>query len=308
MTDAIKITNLSYSYTTQWLYRKIPALEDLNLSVRQGEFFGFLGNNGGGKTTTIKCILRLLQPSTGTILINGKSNQDASARRSVGYLAEQPYFYDHLSVGEVMQMSANLAQIDSDKTGRMIDEKLEMLGVQSRKKSPMRSLSKGLTQRVAMAAAIVSDPEVLILDEPFSGLDPLGRKEFRDVLFELKKKGTTIFICTHIINDIERLCDRASIIVKGELKGVFDLGAAGLSVSDKYELVVSGSQPEADLMGGVCSSYTVKENFVHLICEGEKQSENLLRTAIDKGCRIESFNKIHSSLEDTFVELAAGAK
>ena len=220
---AIDIAGLSYRYPSQWLKSGFQAITDLSLQVKPGESFGFLGHNGAGKTTTIKCILGLIAPTKGQISIFGKSSRQTSARLDLGYLPEQPYFYDSLTVFETLKFYGQLSGIASSDLKSRIDHALASVKLTGRASSPIRALSKGLTQRLAMAQAIIARPKLLILDEPFSGLDPIGRHEFRELILSLKNEGATIFMSSHILSDVESICDRASIMSKGELKGVFDL-------------------------------------------------------------------------------------
>jgi ABC-2 type transport system ATP-binding protein len=235
---ALIIDNLHYHYSSDMLLKRFHALKGVSLEIKEGEFFGFLGHNGGGKTTTIKCILSLVKPTTGTVSIFGQSNRQTSSRKLVGYVPEQPYFYDHLTVTELVTMYGRLVGLRGADLNQQVVSVLELLGIADRSNARMRTLSKGLTQRVAMAQALVGRPRLLVLDEPFSGLDPLGRKNFKDLLSRQKQQGTTIFISTHIIGDIEALCDRASIIVRGEIKGVFDIKNRTLPGEGGYELAL----------------------------------------------------------------------
>lgn len=219
----LEIKNLSYVYRGDWLLSKVRALKDVSLDVLSGEAFGFLGQNGAGKTTAIKCILNLIRPSSGEIKIFGESSKNTAARRSIGYLPEQPYFYDHLSVEETVSFYARLSGVAPNDLAQAVAEVLDLVQIGSRRAHRMRSLSKGLTQRVALAQALVAKPNLLILDEPFSGLDPLGRRQFRELLLALKAQGCTLFMSSHILSDVEQICDRASVLVQGELKGVVSM-------------------------------------------------------------------------------------
>ena len=220
---ALKIDNYSYDYPSDWLGKPRKAVSNLSLEVVEGECFGFLGHSGAGKTTTIKSILGLTHPTNGTIEIFGKDHRAPNARSEIGYLPEHPYFYDHLNARELVYMFALLAGVPKNSADEATTNALSLTKMLGRENSKLRSLSKGLTQRVAMSQAIVHKPKLLILDEPFSGLDPIGRKEFKDLLLNLKNDGATIFVSSHILEDIESLCDRASIMSHGELKSVVRL-------------------------------------------------------------------------------------
>lgn len=286
-----------------WLEKRTTALSDLTLDVFEGESFGFLGQNGAGKTTTIKCILGLIQVRSGTVKIFGKDFTDTQARRAIGYLPEQPYFYDYLTVQEIMEMYATLAGVPRCDRHAAITRALDRVQISSRIKSSMRSLSKGLTQRVAMAQAIVADPKLLILDEPFSGLDPIGRKEFRDLLFELKGNGTTIFMSSHILSDVEFLCDRASILARGTLKGVFDLKDMSRESRGSYELLVRDGSHITESLKKICDETILQDRFARFIIGEEKKAHEALKIAVESGAHIESFQFNVEGLEELFVRL-----
>ena len=303
MIPAIEIRDLSYSYRSDWLFSRISGLKGLSLEVAQGESFGFLGHNGAGKTTTIKCLLGLIRPRTGSIRIFGTDSREIGARRSVGYLPEQPYFYDHLTVREIMELYAALAGVPSAERSESIERALSLTGISSRSKAPLRSLSKGLTQRLAMAQAIVHRPRLLILDEPFSGLDPVGRKEFADLLSHLKESGTTIFMSSHILKDVEFLCGRVSILKDGVLKGVFHLDQLPAITKGQYELSLQLHDKVQELLSKAGGLAVTRGRLVRLTFQSRGEAETALKAAIDLGINIESFQFIHGGLEELFLRL-----
>ena len=201
------------------LKKKIP-LEDLSMRVDTGEVFGFLGPNGAGKSTTIKLLMRLIFPDRGTARILGKSIDDVSMHQETGYLPEQPYFYDYLTAAELLDYFARFHGLTATDRKTRVQNMLKKVGLETAKKIQLRKYSKGMLQRVGLAQAILHDPQVVILDEPMSGLDPLGRREVRDIILELKKDGRTVLFSTHILSDAEMLCDRVGVIVGGKLRGV----------------------------------------------------------------------------------------
>lgn len=301
MSDALLIENLHYSYRHQWTGVRRTAVQDLSLTVKAGEVFGFLGHNGAGKTTTIKAMLGLIKPSKGRISVFGTDSRRSDARRGVGYLPEQPYFYDALTVEETLRFYATLSEVPRDQIMATVRRSLERLGIADRAKSKMRSLSKGLTQRVAMAQAIVASPKLLVLDEPFSGLDPLGRKEFRELLMELKGQGTTILISTHILNDVEVLCDRASILVRGQLKGVYDMRELPVLHGGHYELMVRGDESvRAHLIGA--NSIATQGSAQRALFRDAAAAHAALRRALDQQLDVQLFEFVHGSLEDIFMK------
>ena len=304
MTTALELNNLHYGYKGNWSWKRTPVLFDINLKIEAGEFFGFLGHSGSGKTTSIKCILSLLKPTKGDVKIFGKDSSESNARASIGYLPEQPYFYDHLSVKETVSMFASLSGISSSDLDSAVDRAISKLGMSSRSKDPLKSLSKGLTQKVAMAQAIVAKPKLLILDEPFSGLDPIGRKLISDLLFELKEQGITIFMSSHILSDVEAVCDRVSIMKKGHLQGVFDINNIPENLSaGKYELVIKDIAKDLPELTQGSLSNSLKGNFLHIQYAERQQAEQSLKEALDQGLTVEKFSFSRPSLEDLFIEL-----
>ena len=190
------------------------------MQVEDGEVFGFLGPNGAGKSTTIKLLMRLIFPTSGSARILGKSIDDVSMHAHIGYLPEQPYFYDYLTAAELLEYFARFHKLTAADRHERVQKMLKKVGLESTKKIQLRKYSKGMLQRVGLAQAILHDPQVVVLDEPMSGLDPLGRREVRDIILELKRDGRTVLFSTHILSDAEMLCDRVGVIVGGKLRGV----------------------------------------------------------------------------------------
>ena len=197
--------------------KKVQAVINVNLHVKPGEIFGIIGPNGAGKSTIIKMLMGFIQPSSGTIKINGLSPQNRTVRTQMGYLPENPYYYDHLTVLELMTFSAVTSGMDRKETVTRSQELLAVMGLEAAKDRKLRSYSKGMTQRAGFCFALVHDPDIIILDEPMSGLDPLGRKLIVDLILQLKERGKTILFCSHILNDVERLCDSMAMMHQGRL-------------------------------------------------------------------------------------------
>jgi len=222
MTDAaIEIENLTKDYPFGFLHlKKRRSLEGLTMKVEDGEVFGFLGPNGAGKSTTMKLLVGLTFPTAGNARILGKPISDIEMHRDIGYLPEQPYFYDYLTAAELLDYFARFHDLKAADRRERVQRMLKKVGLETARKIQLRKYSKGMLQRVGLAQAILHDPRVLILDEPMSGLDPLGRREVRDIILELKREGRTILFSTHILSDAEMLCDRVGVIVGGKLRGV----------------------------------------------------------------------------------------
>ncbi|HXM96983.1 MAG TPA: ABC transporter ATP-binding protein [Candidatus Dormibacteraeota bacterium] len=218
---AIETENLSKEYPFGFLHlKKKTSLQGLTMQVQDGEVFGFLGPNGAGKSTTIKLLMGIIFPTAGTARILGKSISDVSMHRDIGYLPEQPYFYDYLTAAEVLDYFARFHGFTEADRRERVERLLKKVGLETAKKIQLRKYSKGMLQRVGLAQAILHDPKVVVLDEPMSGLDPVGRREVRDIILDLKRDGRTILFSTHILADAEMLCDRVGVIVGGQLRGV----------------------------------------------------------------------------------------
>ncbi len=226
---AIEISGLTKDYPVGfWRKRMRRSLDNLTLQVEEGEIFGFLGPNGAGKTTTLKLLMGLIYPTSGTARVRGRSIDDVAMHREIGYLPEQPYFYDYLTARELLDYFARIFGFSAKERGERIARFLERVGLADAAGIQLRKFSKGMLQRVGIAQAILHDPRIVFLDEPMSGLDPLGRREVRDIILDLKREGRTVFFSTHILSDAEMLCDRVAVLLNGKLQGV---GAPGDIVS-----------------------------------------------------------------------------
>jgi ABC-2 type transport system ATP-binding protein len=228
---AIETENLTKEYPFGFLHlKKRTSLEDLNMQVETGEVFGFIGPNGAGKSTTIKLLMGLIFPTAGTARILGKHISDVPMHQDIGYMPEQPYFYDYLTAAELLDYFARFHNLPAAGRSDRVQKMLKKVGLETAGKIQLRKYSKGMLQRVGLAQAILHDPQVVILDEPMSGLDPVGRREVRDIILELKRDGKTVMFSTHILSDAEMLCDRVGVIVGGKLRGT---GAPGQLVDVK---------------------------------------------------------------------------
>src|SRR6202790_570527 len=246
-TAAIEIENLSKEYPHGFLHlKKRTSLQGLSMQVESGEVFGFLGPNGAGKSTTIKLLMRLIFPTSGTARILGRPISDIGMHQDIGYLPEQPYFYDYLTAAEVLDYFARFHDLSAAERRVRVDRMLKKVGLETAKKIQLRKYSKGMLQRVGLAQAILHEPESVVLDEPMSGLDPVGRREVRDIILELKKEGRTVLFSTHILSDAETLCDRVGVIVGGKLRGVgapdeiVGMKAQGMEILFEYAASAAG--------------------------------------------------------------------
>jgi ABC-2 type transport system ATP-binding protein len=297
----IETENLSKEYPYGFLnLKKRMSLENLNLQVESGEVFGFLGPNGAGKSTTIKLLMRLIFPTSGTARILGKSIEDVSTHQVVGYLPEQPYFYDYLTAAELLDYFARFHRLTASDRRERIERMLKKVGLETAKKIQLRKYSKGMLQRVGMAQAILHEPEVVVLDEPMSGLDPLGRREVRDIILELKREGRTVLFSTHILSDAEMLCDRVGVIVGGRLRGVGTPGELVGMRTQGMEILfeVEGAAKKFALMDRATRT---GERYRVEVSEGELYGA--LNELNSVGARILSVAQIKPTLEDFFMHL-----
>jgi ABC-2 type transport system ATP-binding protein len=221
MNIAIKLENIYRSFKNHFWQKKKEVLKNISLEIYQGEIFGFLGPNGAGKTTTIKIITGLIKPDSGKVTIFGHNVDSMEAKKRIGFLPESPYFYEHLTGYEFLKINALLSNYIDYKN--RVHDLLEKVGLKEVANLPLRKYSRGMLQRIGIAQALIGDPDLLIFDEPLSGLDPIGRKEIKDLILEQKVKGKTIFFSSHILPDAEAVCDRIGIIIDGEVKEVGEL-------------------------------------------------------------------------------------
>jgi ABC-2 type transport system ATP-binding protein len=305
MTDAaIQIENLTKDYPHGFLHLKTKrSLEGLTMRVEEGEVFGFLGPNGAGKSTTIKLLVGLIFPTAGTAHILGKPISDIAMHQDIGYLPEQPYFYDYLTATELLDYFARIHNLKAAGRRDRVERMLKKVGLETARKIQLRKYSKGMLQRVGLAQAILHDPRVVILDEPMSGLDPLGRREVRDIILELKREGRTVLFSTHILSDAEMLCDRVGVIAGGTLRGVgapdeiVGIKAHGMEILFEF----AGENTAAPAL---FSKATRTGNRYRLQTdEGELYATlEQLRSA---GARILSVAQVKASLEEYFMHLIA---
>src|SRR5215467_7226513 len=302
---ALEILGLEKSYPTGfWRKTLRPALHPLHLTVNEGETFGFLGPNGAGKTTTLKLLMGIIFPTSGTARILGQDYRDPEVKRDVGFLPEQPYFYDYLSASELLDYYARLSGVPDEERRKRIPALLERVGLGDAGKKQLRKFSKGMLQRVGIAQAIVHDPKLVFFDEPMSGLDPIGRREVRELIQGLKDEGKTIFLTTHILSDAESLCDRVAIIHKGELRGIGVVEDLTSKAADKAEVVWRGAHALSAL-----SNLLTDEHITGDIVRGvvsSEQVDSLLEKLHQQRAHVISLTPLQGTLEDYFVAQTAG--
>jgi len=244
----IKVDRVGKRYKTRFSSKSVLALQDLSLHISKGEVFGFLGPNGAGKSTTIKILLNLIYPTCGAAMILGQDVGQSSVRSHIGFLPENPYFYDYLTARELLWFGGKAAGMSAKDIRNRTEHLLTKVGLVKDQNRHLRTYSKGMVQRAGLAFALIHDPEVVIFDEPMSGLDPLGRKMVGDLILELKAEGKTVFFSSHILTDIERFCDRVGIIVSGRLRLVDQLDkllSAETTLEDVFLEQVTKAEEEA---------------------------------------------------------------
>ncbi len=311
--DAIRTEGLTKHYTVGfWRPRPYLALDALTLSVGQGEVFGFLGPNGAGKTTTLKLLMQLIFPTTGRAEILGRPVGDVDVRRRIGYLPENPYFYDHLTAEELLEYFASLFGYPGAERKARAARLLDEVGIGAERRLQLRKFSKGMLQRVGIAQALVNDPELVFFDEPMSGLDPLGRRDIRQLILRLRDQGKTVFFSSHVLSDAEALCSRVGIVVGGSLASSGRLSEMLASHVRGWECVVGGLDLdvlERARAGSSCLRLTqLGAGRYSLEFPLSTTPEQALREVAAMGAFLISLNPLHDTLEDFFVRQVAAAR
>jgi ABC-2 type transport system ATP-binding protein len=300
-TEVVRIEGLVKDFRVGLGIRRKHVLDGISLSVREGEIFGFVGPNGAGKTTTLKILMGLIFATAGRATIVGHDVRETAFRKHVGFLPENPYFYDYLTGREILTFYARLSGLSPALIAKRVDTLLEWVGVVHAADARLRTYSKGMLQRIGIAQALVHDPQVIFLDEPMSGLDPIGRKEIRDLILRLREEGKTVFMNTHILTDVEMLCDRVAIIVKGKIRyegTTQQFLGAGMHATDivvanlPLELASRLEERGASLRG-------VGDRLE--VCVAEKDVSAVLREVLEGGAEVVSVTAHRASLETIFL-------
>jgi ABC-2 type transport system ATP-binding protein len=311
MAAAIEIQGLEKTYSVGfWHKRPRRALHPLHLAVEQGEIFGFLGPNGAGKTTTLKLLMGLIFPTSGTARILGLEVSNPQMKAQIGYLPEQPYFYDYLTAPELLGYYAELSGMPARGRSQKVEAMLQRVGLADVGRLQLRKFSKGMLQRVGIAQAILHDPKVVFLDEPMSGLDPIGRREVRDLIQSLKDEGKTVFFSTHILSDAESLCDRVAVLHKGELRALGAVSELTAGAESKVEVTWQG--PRIPAIASLSSEWRMTGDTVRAVL-AESSLERALEALRREHARLLSVAPVRMTLEQYFMEqlgpsAAAGQK
>jgi len=313
MPSAIRIEELTKDYTIGfWRRRSYRALDRLTLAIEPGEVFGFLGPNGAGKTTTLKLLMQLIYPTSGRAEILGRPVGDLDVRRRIGYLPENPSFYDYLTAEELLGYFGDLFGYSGPDRRKRVSNLLDRVGIGAERRLQLRKFSKGMIQRVGIAQALLNDPEVVFLDEPMSGLDPLGRRDVRSLILELRDQGRTVFFSSHILADAEALCRRVAVVAGGRLAAAGTLSDILAFQVHGWELVMShvpaGALQCALKDGRVTKALPLGEDRYALDLPLDVAPERLMADLASAGAQLVSLNPLRETLEDFFVRQVAGAK
>jgi len=301
MKTVLSIANIHKSFSFGFIPQKKEILQGITFSVAEGEIFGYLGPNGAGKTTTLKCILGLIFPDKGTIELFGRPHLDPRAKERLGFLPENPYFYDYLTAREFLEFYGQLFGIKRHEREARIAALLKLVGMEKAAGLQLRKFSRGMLQRIGLAQALINEPSLVLLDEPLGGLDPLGRKEIRDVIIHLREEGKTVFLSSHILQDIEMICDRVAIIVGGR---IMSQGRLADLISEKIlftEVTVSGVEEKE--LAGLGESLTAQAGRTLLKVFEEDKVQDILELVQKRHGRIHSLIPRTQTLEDLFVDM-----
>ena len=310
--DAIRTEGLTKHFAVGfWRPRPYLALDHLTLRVAIGDVFGFLGPNGAGKTTTLKLLMQLIYPTAGTAEILGRPAGDVQVRRRIGYLPENPYFYDYLSAEELLTYFAGLFGYRAAERATRAKALLDEVGIGAERRMPLRKYSKGMVQRVGIAQALINDPDVVFFDEPMSGLDPLGRREVRELILRLRARGRTVFFSSHVLSDAEALCSRVAILAGGRMVASGALADIRALDARGWDLVVHGLEPHAlealVRQGRVTRSTDIGGGRYALELPLSEEPHVLLADLAPSGARLISVHPLRDSLEDFFVKQVSAA-
>lgn len=308
---AIEVRELKKTYRTPFTRKRVEALRGVTFSVERGHIFGFVGPNGAGKTTTIRTLMGLIRPTAGSARLLGHEISSRDARFKIGFLPESPYFYDYLNVAELCDLAGRLFGMPAAARKKRADELIERVGLGRARAQSLKKFSKGMLQRAGLAQALMNDPELVVLDEPMSGLDPIGRKEVRDLILELRDRGKTVFFSTHILSDVEAITDRVAIIARGQLQAhgtpaeLVSRTLQGVEVTVVLAAPADG-EPERALAEGATRVRRVGDELT-LTLPASADVDAWIARAHAAGARVVEVAPRHETLEDLFLRQVAGA-
>jgi ABC-2 type transport system ATP-binding protein len=289
------------------VYGRKVALADLNLTVRRGQVFGFLGPNGAGKSTAVKALVGLVRPTSGQAFLFGRPADDPAVRRAVGFLPEQFRFQEWMSGEEFLDLHGRLAGLDAPTRRRGIDETLALVGLAEQRRDLLRTFSKGMLQRIGIAQAVIADPDLVILDEPTSALDPIGRRDVRDIIRHLKTAGKTVFLNSHLLSEVEMVCDQAAIVSRGRVLA----DGALKDLLGRRELDLRVSAPSNGLMHEISARWKVlsaQGGMISLEVKSDDDAADVAEVVARHGARLYSLVPQRASLEELFVRVVSSAE
>lgn len=302
---AIKISGLRKTYRTGFWFKRFVALDNLDLDVKEGEILGFLGPNGAGKTTTFKLMLGLAFPDKGSISFWGEPSNGYKSRSNIGFLPENPYFYSHLTAAESLDFYARLFDLTDEQRKKRVNELLVSVGLEHARSRQLRKFSRGMLQRIGIAQALINDPKLLILDEPMSGLDPMGRKEMRDIILGCRNQGKTVIFSSHILSDVEMICDQVAIILNGKLQEIVRVDEILDREIEAWEITYAGLSSESSALIESKGVQTIRSgDRVFVKTDDEPKAREILKEIERHGGKLISFGPRRDSLEDIFVKKA----
>lgn len=307
MAPAIQIRHLTKRFRSGFWLKESSVLTDLNLEVESGTTFGFLGPNGAGKTTTIKLLIGVLHPTSGEAFIFGRSIREIAIRKEIGFLPESPYFYDYLTGSEFLHFYGQLFGMGSREREEKVRVLFELVKLKGAEQVQLRRYSKGMLQRIGLAQALINDPKLVILDEPMSGLDPIGRKDVRDIILRLKEEGKTVFFSTHVLSDAEMICDQVGIIIKGHLQNVGSLEEMLNPKVKSVEVCVRGlPKGRVHALDPLSNSITTRGEESLISLSDEEALPQLIQWTEREGGKVVSIVPRRETLEDIFMEEMRG--
>jgi len=307
----IEVKGLRKQYRSAFLMKRIDAVKDISFTVEEGMVFGFLGPNGAGKTTTIRTLMGLIRPTGGEVRVFGQPVPNRAARARIGFLPESPYFYDYLTAAELLDLAGRLCGVDLPRRRKRIGELIELVGLERARNVQLKKYSKGMLQRAGIAQALINDPELIVLDEPMSGLDPVGRKEVRDIIVNLGERGKTIFFSTHILADVEIICDHVAIIADGEIRSSGSLGE--MTVGEQRGTEVTVRLPDGVAEPAIAELTAGAERIrrggrdLTFTLPRDADVDAVLAAARELGARVRQVMPRHETLEEIFLRTTGRA-
>jgi ABC-2 type transport system ATP-binding protein len=301
--NAIEVENITKEFVLRFGLKKVMALEQLNLSVKKGEVFGYIGPNGAGKTTTLKILMGLIMPTRGNATIFGEPISSIKVKEKIGFLPEGPYFYSYLTAGEFLLFYGKLFGFDKLYLSKKIDELLDLVELKPKKNTPLRYFSKGMLQRIGLAQALINDPDLVVLDEPMSGLDPLGRARVRDIILQLRDRGKTILFSSHILSDVETICSRIGIISKGKLRETGTIDSLLKNNIKEIEIVaVDLNSEEIQNIKKIGAKVVNLNDTIMITAPDQIKRDAILGIVSAKSGRLQSVENRRETLEDLFMK------